>query len=485
MFKLFAKLEALEEEATVGSTTYQFRQAIVEARDRAADYTAFLKTTFKSAVDTIEGKREETIKLMKELGKATGRVQRANLGAQQGAAIRRLEILKSECERNSLTDDEEKFYTNFVYQVVMAERTLEHCNELLKEHKCDTEREITKALKENNVDIDAYHGGSIVGNHCMHFASKGNRIMDAVSKAMLPKISVASNKSYLKNTCEALKQILQLWHEIMRTMKRVTAESDEVCFTFDKNVTKLNKLIYSLVTEPPVPGCLLKLSKQLKFHLLFDGEVSEFLWTWRTLGGVDEQNIEGVHPQFNQLVRRFGNTRGRRRQKLVMDAFLHSHATWVRETVDEMLESTKRKKVRGNDKPRKRRKRDKQAADRDGDGVEGDGIAPAQQPGRGDAEGVGNEGGGVQGEDGNASAPGRRSDEEAEGDGSVSATAEFEAIETSINGCSGLHGYKNVDTKIAACRVCKKKILAFAMAIHCHEVHSVHHVEEGEGGQEG
>ena len=37
IFKLFAKLEALEEEATVGFTTYQFRQAIVEARDSAAE----------------------------------------------------------------------------------------------------------------------------------------------------------------------------------------------------------------------------------------------------------------------------------------------------------------------------------------------------------------------------------------------------------------------------------------------------------------
>ena len=91
----------------------------------------------------------------------------------------------------------------------------------------------------------------------------------------------------------------------------------------------------------------------------------------------------------------------------------------------------------------------------------------------------------MQGKDGDASAPGRRSDEETEGDGSVSAVAELEAIETSINGCSGLHGFKNVDTKIAVCRVCKKKILAFAMAIHYHEVHSVHHVEEGEEGQEG
>ena len=96
MRKLFAKLEALEEEATVGFTTFQFRQAIVEARGSAAEHAAFLKTEFKS---TIEGRREETLKLMKELGKTSGPIQRANLGAQQGAAIRRLEILKSECKK--------------------------------------------------------------------------------------------------------------------------------------------------------------------------------------------------------------------------------------------------------------------------------------------------------------------------------------------------------------------------------------------------
>ena len=143
-----------------------------------------------------------------------------------------------------MTEEEAQFYTNFVYQVVMAERTLEHCNELLKEHKCDTEREIIKALKEHNVDIDAYHSGSIVGNHCMHFGSKGDKIMDTIYNVMLPKISNASNKSCLQNTCKAIKQILKLWYEIMRTMKRVTVASDEDCIEFDKNVTELNKLIY-------------------------------------------------------------------------------------------------------------------------------------------------------------------------------------------------------------------------------------------------
>ena len=70
-----------------------------------------------------------------------------------------------------MMEEEAQFYTNFVYQVVMAERTVGHCNELLKEHKCNSEHEILKTLKDHGVDINAYHSGSIVGNHCMHFES--------------------------------------------------------------------------------------------------------------------------------------------------------------------------------------------------------------------------------------------------------------------------------------------------------------------------
>ena len=70
---------------------------------------------------------------------------------------------------------------------------------------CDKERETTKALKDHNVDINAYFGGIIVGNHCMHFVSKGDQIMDAIYKAMLPKITDASNKSYLQKTCKEIK----------------------------------------------------------------------------------------------------------------------------------------------------------------------------------------------------------------------------------------------------------------------------------------
>jgi hypothetical protein len=96
----------------------------------------------------------------------------------------------------------------------------------------------------------------------------------------------------------------------MKTMKSTAYQTDKNCSRFKENTSEMNKEINSLITDPSVPGCKLKHSKQLKSHLLFDWEIYDFLMSWRTLGGADEQNIEGVHPQFNQLVQKFGNLRG-------------------------------------------------------------------------------------------------------------------------------------------------------------------------------
>ena len=41
--KMYSKLEALEEEKTAGRTTDQFRQSIVETKDKTSEYCAFLK----------------------------------------------------------------------------------------------------------------------------------------------------------------------------------------------------------------------------------------------------------------------------------------------------------------------------------------------------------------------------------------------------------------------------------------------------------
>ena len=96
-----------------------------------------------------------------------------------------------------------------------------------------------------------------------------------------------------------MKDILNLWLKLMMVMKSKEYQSDEACQMFKENTIALNKAINQLITNPPVPGCQLKHSKQLKSHLLFDREILEFLMKWRTLGGVDEQDTESVYPQFN------------------------------------------------------------------------------------------------------------------------------------------------------------------------------------------
>ena len=67
--KLYVRLVELEEGITVGNTTYQFRQSIREARDNAIEYCGFLKQEYRSVVDTVEGKRVQSMNVMKEIGK--------------------------------------------------------------------------------------------------------------------------------------------------------------------------------------------------------------------------------------------------------------------------------------------------------------------------------------------------------------------------------------------------------------------------------
>ena len=168
-----------------------------------------------------------------------------------------------------------------------------------------------------------------------------------MTEAMKPKIRNSDTKVYLNNICVEMKKILNLWYQLMRTMKSVEFQNDEDCLKFEEIITAMSKAINSLIKNPPVPGCALKHSKQLKSHLLFDWEIRDFLQAWRTLGAVDEQNIEGVHPHFNQLVRRFENTRERCTQQLAMNEFLFSYSTWNVKTVDDVLRKTRRRRMRG------------------------------------------------------------------------------------------------------------------------------------------
>ena len=79
MLKLFAKLEELEEGITAGNTTYRFYQAIVEARDKAMQYCAFLRKEYGSVVESVEGKRVDNMNAMKEIEKNEEKLERQSM----------------------------------------------------------------------------------------------------------------------------------------------------------------------------------------------------------------------------------------------------------------------------------------------------------------------------------------------------------------------------------------------------------------------
>ena len=55
-----------------------------------------MKSKFKDEINTIEGKREEAAKTVKELEKATGRIATAKLGRPQASWVKKLRILIEE-----------------------------------------------------------------------------------------------------------------------------------------------------------------------------------------------------------------------------------------------------------------------------------------------------------------------------------------------------------------------------------------------------
>ena len=63
---------------------------------------------------------------------------------------------------------------------------------------------------------------------------------------------------------------------LIKVMKSKRKQTNEKIEGFELNTIALNKAIQQLISHPPVPGCNLKYSKQLKSHLLFDLEILDF-----------------------------------------------------------------------------------------------------------------------------------------------------------------------------------------------------------------
>lgn len=445
MMTLFSKIESLEEEKTKGKTTYQFRQAVEEALANAVEYEEFLIREFQVIIQTVEGKKKDINKLMKRVAKAQEKVSTLPPGKQLDSWKAKLEELKIVSEKNQPTKDEIDAGMQFVEQLFLTRQTRIQLEKILEKHQGDSTRALIAAMKNGGVDQKIYHSGSIVGNHCMILAEKGVEILKDMGNRMGKKIKDETNRKYLTDTLVSLKEILGLWYKLMVVMKSKKAQSDGKIQQFKDNTIALNKAVHKLITTPPVPGCELKASKQLKSHLLFDGEILDWLMVWKSLGAFDEQNIEGVHPEFNHLFRRFGNSRGAFQKNKIMREFLFARAPWILEAIEAMLKATARKRKRDDDDA---------ADDADAAGEDGDERDVELDL--------------VEEEDGEEDAP---------------VSAVLTDLETQINSNDALHCKPGLNTHVHACKICGIRLLDFAMKIHCHESHSVI-VEDADGADE-
>ncbi|KAL7544936.1 hypothetical protein ACHAWF_015152 [Thalassiosira exigua] len=216
-------------------------------------------------------------------------------------------------------------------------------------------------------------------------------------------------------------------NEIDAEMKKVIED--------DKNVGYLKelKMHFKAILTPvpfadsnePVPGLNIDHPTFLKSHLLFDFHLQFRIERFETLGGIDEQNIESTHPVFNQLLWRYGSTRGEKLRKQVIRQFLFDWADFVVELVNDMLGGTSKTKR----KDAKKRGRTVQEC--------------------------------VVIED--------KSEEEV--------SFELTAFEMGMNANTSLwprdvKALHNADTWVSACARCGKKVLNFGLVIHDHEYHS-------------
>ena len=244
----------------------------------------------------------------------------------------------------------------------------------------------------------------------------------------------------------------------MKVMKSVKKQPDERIKQFKVNTKKLNQAIQSLIEKPPVPGCKLKHSRQLKSHLLFNGEIQRFLEKWGILGGLNEQNTEGTHPQFNNFARQFGNSRGAFKKKMMMTEFLFGRSSWIVDGIDGLLESTK-----GSKRKKKVISVVSEAVDDGGD------LVGIEQPwvGMGADSAAGNR------DQPDVEEMDIEEDEVVEEVNEDVAVGNLTEFEKSVNHNQSLCKAEfEVDTCLKVCPNCGKRLLGFAMGVQLHESHS-------------
>ena len=441
MRKAYRRVEELEaNQLEEGSSPPQLRKHLEWAIDVSDDYEQYLKSLLEGTINLVGGHEDMLQTLLSDIAHHQQMIDLSVDEVEMQAWLSSLSDLKERHmraleEMHLLSNDEAENEAQLLEQLFLLTNMKNDLRLLLSKHDGHSSRVIGEVMAEKGVNEEIYHKGAVVGNGCMRFAERGKDIVSGIDAEMKKLIKSAQGIAYLDALAASLKGIITPLYSVLRVMKSVKRQTPNAIKKFEEDVLALNRAIKKFVTDTNVPGMNIDLPTFLKSHFLFDGNVLNFLKRLHTLGGFDEQNIESTHPIFNQLMGRYGSTRGRQLKRHVMRQFLMDRASFVVELIDEMVRATSKKK-RPNTKKR---------------GV-------ADDP----------------------------SIDELRADMSLF-SVELTPLEVSMNQNDMLHPeiYTKegkdcpygetgitVDTSLTVCAKCSKRVFSFAAAIHEHEYHS-------------
>ena len=325
---------------------------------------------------------------------------------------------------------------------------------IAKKHETHAKRTIVDVLKINGVDIQVYFSGAVTGPHCFVLAENADAILSEISDEMLCHVSEERLKGAIRIFTIKMKQIFSLWYSVKRFLTSTDCHSDDAIETYRHTLNKMRTAIVDLVVDsPPLPGKdnPLKLPTTIKAHALLGGDVDAQIDDWRATGSIDEQNDESIHPLWNNMMRRFGNTRGKNQKKLILREMHWMNASFMREKMDSLKEGIKRKTEANRMAP--------QRNTNDDDGIEVEDPLPCDDEG-------------------------------------TLLPLKLEKYEVEMNDNPSLRGptdpndvhyelLHDMNTEIVACSKCRKRILGKgAYRVHCHETHGNSISEEVDGGEQ-
>lgn len=188
-----------------------------------------------------------------------------------------------------------------------------------------------------NVERQAYHGKSFVGNHAHKMLQHKNLIKLCNSLPIivcqLGFVGTEIHEEAIK-ACSDFKKLFMkysLCHNLMNSSNKF---DDEKLSQLDGAIKELMSFFRS--TWPNV-------SMTPKLHMLED-HILQFITKWRVgLGLYNEQGGEGIHPKFNDLHRQFCRMKPNRRRLFSMLKEHHARVNPSAKTLQLVVKPRKRK----------------------------------------------------------------------------------------------------------------------------------------------